>query len=66
MKYKQIYEWRYPENATITKHGPPEAPKEWEMRNKYGHHKSYNHDNTSCQRMVIININIYVVREKQL
>ena len=25
---------KYPENATITKHSPPEAPKEGEMRNE--------------------------------
>ena len=26
--------WRYPGNATLTKHNLPEEPKEWEMRNK--------------------------------
>ena len=27
--------WRFPGNATATKHSPPEAPKEGYMKNKY-------------------------------
>ena len=34
----QKYEWRHPEKVTITKQSPPEAPKEGEVRNSYGHH----------------------------
>ena len=48
----------------ITKYGPPEARK-GEMREKYGQHKRYNHDSTSCQRMVMIIIYTYVVRLEQ-
>ena len=30
----QKYKWKYPGNATITKHSPSNAPEEGEMRNK--------------------------------